>query len=333
MKKLILAIESSCDETAMCIIDTNKNILAHVVNSQADDFKQLGGVVPELASRKHVDNIFYVYEAVLKQANITINDIDYIAVTSGPGLIGSLLVGVNFANSLSTLYGIPLIPINHMQGHIYAITKNQEVEFPHLSLIISGGHTDLVYLKKPLDFELVGQTLDDACGESFDKIAKLLDLGYPGGPRVEQLALTGTNNIKLPQPKKDDSLNFSFSGLKSACFNYVNQQRMKNEEINVNDFCASFQQTVIDTLVYKLDLAQKTYKPKQISVVGGVSNNKAIKVAINDNFENVIFPKPELTTDNAAMIGLLAVEKVNHKCPTTRIINADPGINVEYNWE
>lgn len=332
MKEIILAIESSCDETAMCLIDRDKNIIAHKVNSQAQDFKHIGGVVPELASRKHVDNIFYVFNELLEDANLTIKDINYIAVTTGPGLIGALLVGVNFANSLSLLYDIPIIAINHMQAHIYAITKDKEILFPHLSLIISGGHTDLVYLENQLDFNLIGQTKDDAVGECFDKVARIFDLGYPGGPKIEQLAKEGYHSYDLPLPLNDGSLDFSFSGLKSACFNLINQAKMKNQEININDFCKSFQDTVIDILSIKLEQAIKQYQPQSISVVGGVSCNNAIRTALSSLSENVIFPDKELTTDNAMMVGLLATYYLDNNVKLHKYINANPTINVEYTW-
>lgn len=332
--KVILAIETSCDETAMCIIDTNNNVLAHVVNSQANDFASLGGVVPELASRKHVDNIFYVFQEVLYQAQKSIEEIDYIAVTYGPGLIGSLLVGVNFANSLSLLYNKPIIPVNHMQGHIYAISMDHEITYPHLSLIVSGGHTDLVYLQQPNSFELLGQTQDDACGECFDKVAKLLDLPYPGGPYIEQLAQTGSiGSYQLPIPKQDDSYDFSFSGLKAACYNLVNQAQMKHEVIVRSNFCASFQYVAITSLLNKLSLAKNNLQPASISIVGGVSCNQYLRQEAKRIDENIIFPDKALTTDNAMMIGLVATMQLNLGiAPITNIVNATPSIDVEEQW-
>lgn len=332
--KLILAIESSCDETAMCIIDTNNHIYAHVVNSQANDFASFGGVVPELASRKHVDNINYVFNEVLYQAQKSIEEIDYIAVTYGPGLIGSLLVGVNFANSLSLLYNIPIIPINHMQGHIYALSEKYDITYPHLSLIVSGGHTDLVYLKQAGHFKLLGQTQDDAAGECFDKVAKLLDLPYPGGPQIEKLAIGGhPNAYPLPHPKNDDSYDFSFSGLKSACYNVVNQLQMKKEPLALNDFCASFQQTVVETLLTKLQRAYDDLSPASVSIVGGVSCNEQLRQAAMRIDANIMFPHKALTTDNAMMIGLVATMLLNtNQAPITDCVNANPNINVESIW-
>ncbi len=334
MEKLILAIETSCDETAMCIIDTNKKVYAHVVNSQAQAFESLGGVVPELASRMHVDNIFYVFLETLQQANVTIQDIDYIAVTTGPGLIGSLLVGINFANSLALLYNIKLIPINHMQAHIYANSLTTDLIYPHLALIISGGHSDLVYLDKPLHFQLIGQTLDDALGETYDKIARLLGLSYPGGPIIEKKAQLGTCEYQLPMPKKDQSLDFSFSGLKAACYNLVNHLKMKQQDININNFCASFQNTINNILLYKLQLALQQYDVKQISVSGGVSCNQSIQATLKAHFDNIIFPNKALSTDNALMVGLLAVNYLNNnQAIFKKQLNALPNINVEYQWD
>lgn len=333
MKKLILAIESSCDETAMTIIDTNKKILANKIFSQADFFENYGGVIPELASRMHVDNIFYLFEEVLSIANIEIKDIDYICVTAGPGLIGSLLVGINFANSLAQLYNIPIIPINHMQGHIYAINDLEQMQFPHLSLVVSGGHTDLVYLDKTLNFELLGSTLDDACGESYDKIAKLLDLGYPGGPKIEQLANIGANNIDFPLPLNDQSFNFSFSGLKSACFNYVNQAKMKKKNIKKEDIATSFEASIKNILLNKLKLAIAEKQPKQISIVGGVSNNKNIVKYLQEHVGEILIPNKGLSSDNSLMIALVGIEKIrNNDINYNKYINAIPNITVEYDW-
>ena len=333
MKKYILAIETSCDETAMAIIDRDFNIICHVVNSQAEEFETIGGVVPELSSRMHVDNIFYVYNEILKRAKIKIDDIDAIAVTYGPGLVGSLLVGVNFANSLSLLYGKKIIPVNHMQGHIYSILKDNKIKYPHLSLIISGGHTELVKVIDEMTFEILGQTQDDAVGESFDKVARLLGLGYPGGPKIEKLALKGKANYKLPIPMNNETLDFSFSGLKSAAFNLSNQMKMKNIEINKNDFARSFQDTIIKSLTSKLKRAINQEKPMSVSVVGGVSCNKAIQNAMLELDGNIIFPQKELSTDNAMMIALTAVLMEKNGIETYKNVNANPTLTVEDKWQ
>jgi len=252
---MILAIETSCDETSMAIINEDKKIISHIIYSQADIFKELGGVVPEMASRLHEEKIFSVYHQTLEQANITIKDIKAIAVTYGPGLVGSLLNGVNFANSLSLIHNLPIIKVDHMEAHIMAIAIENKITFPHLSLIVSGGHTQLVLVDEELNFEVLGQTLDDAVGESYDKVSRLLELGYPGGPVIDKLASQGKVTYKLPIPMDNEEADFSFSGLKSASFNLVNQAKMKNEEINKEDFAASFQEVAITSLINKLKLA------------------------------------------------------------------------------
>ncbi len=210
-ESIILAIESSCDETAMVVIKNNLEILGHIVFSQAEEFCKLGGVVPEMASRMHEEKIFTVYKQVMKAANVTIDEIDAIAVTYGPGLTGSLLIGINFANSLSLLYKKKLIATNHLQGHILAISLEHQITYPMLSLVVSGGHTDLVMVNSPREFKIIGQTLDDAVGESFDKVARILDIGYPGGPLIDLLSKEGQPSYQLPFPKNDKTLDFSFS--------------------------------------------------------------------------------------------------------------------------
>ncbi len=302
----ILAIESSCDETSIAIVKNGKEVISQITNTQIEYFKEIGGVVPEMASRMHADNIFYVYEEVLKKSKMTIGDIDAIAVTQGPGLIGSLIVGVNFAKTLAMLHDKPLIGVNHLKAHIYAVNLENEMKFPHLSLIISGGHTELIYLKENMSFKKIGQTLDDAVGESYDKVARLLSLGYPGGPKIDQLANLGEATYDLPMPKNDNTLDFSFSGLKSACFNMVNTNKMKGIEINKENFATSFQNVVVNTLLNKFKLAYDMYDIEQCSIVGGVSANSKIREEFNKKYNNLIIPSMNYTTDNAAMIGSIA---------------------------
>ncbi len=328
----ILAIESSCDETAMAIINQDKEIISHIIYSQAVEFEKLGGVVPEMASRMHEEKIFEVYNQVLSEANMTIDDIDAIATTYGPGLVGSLLIGVNFANSLSYLYNKKLIAINHMQGHIAAVYLEKEVKFPMLSLVVSGGHTDLVYIKDYNDFEVIGKTLDDAVGECYDKVARLIKVGYPGGPVIDKLSYTGEDNYTLPFPKKDDSLDFSFSGLKSSCFNMVNQLNMKGQELNQADFAHSFQKQVVNILLTKLTMAADRYEYNTISVVGGVSANSLLKSEVLNKYPDAIFPKLTHCTDNAAMIAMQAYFQYLDDDFASGYINAKPTINVEDNW-
>ncbi len=302
----ILAIESSCDETSIAIVKNGKEVISQITNTQIEYFKEIGGVVPEMASRMHADNIFYVYEEVLKKSKMTIGDIDAIAVTQGPGLIGSLIVGVNFAKTLAMLHDKPLIGVNHLKAHIYAVNLENEMKFPHLSLIISGGHTELIYLKENMSFKKIGQTLDDAVGESYDKVARLLSLGYPGGPKIDKLANIGEATYDLPMPKNDNTLDFSFSGLKSACFNMVNTNKMKGIEINKENFATSFQNVVVNTLLNKFKLAYDMYDIEQCSIVGGVSANSKIREEFNKKYNNLIIPSMNYTTDNAAMIGSIA---------------------------
>ena len=313
MRNIILAIESSCDETAFALIDEKGNVIADVVNSQAQIFETIGGVIPEMASRMHVENIMPLFRQLLVEANISIKDIKLIATTYGPGLIGSLLVGTTFANSLSLMYNIPVLGINHMQAHMYSIYENDNIKYPYLSLIISGGHTELVLAKDCFNFEIIGETCDDALGECYDKVARLMGLGYPGGPKIEKLARNGNPNYDLPNPLNDGSCNFSFSGLKSASLNFFNQAKMKNQKINNNDFACSFQETIALCLKTKLKEGIKKTNPKTISVVGGVSCNKFIQNELKKIDPNILFPSKKLATDNAIMVGKLAYLQSKNK--------------------
>lgn len=323
----ILAIESSCDETSIAILK-NKELIKQITNTQIDKFKDLGGVVPEMASRMHTTNIFYVYKELFDSVDYTIEDIDAIAVTQGPGLIGSLLVGVNFAKTLSMIYNKPLIGVNHMEAHIYAVELEKEIQYPHLSLIVSGGHTELVYVKSELNFKKIGQTLDDAVGESYDKVARMFNLPYPGGPEIDKLATLGNPNYELPMPKNDGTLDFSFSGLKSACYNFVNTKNMKNETINVEDFAASFQDVVVKTLLNKFDIAYKEFGPRSCSVVGGVSANSKIRKDFLAKYPNLIIPNLKYTTDNAAMVGVIGYHKYL-KQDFEEVIDFDGNVELE----
>ncbi len=324
----ILCIETSCDETSLAVVKNGNEILSLVTNTQIDKFKDLGGVVPEMASRMHADNIFYVYEQALKEAKLNIEQIDAIAVTQGPGLIGSLIVGVNFAKTLCLIHNKPLIGINHLKAHIYAVALEEKMEFPHMSLIISGGHTEIIYLEKDLEFKKISQTLDDAVGESFDKVARLLGLPYPGGPQIDLLSQKGVNSYELPIPKDDDTLDFSFSGLKSACFNKINTNKMKNIEVNKEDFACSFQSVVVNVLDKKFQKAYEQFKPIQCSIVGGVSANSQIRKKFKTKYKNIIIPSLKYTTDNAAMLGPIAYKKyLNNDFETIK------KFDTKTNWE
>ncbi len=328
-KPIILAIETSCDETSIAIIDGKNQLLSLVTNTQMEVFAEIGGVVPEMASRMHVDNILPIYDQALVEADLTIEDIDCLAVTSGPGLVGALLIGVNFAKTLALVHNKPLISVNHLHGHIHALDLEHKVKYPHLSLIVSGGHTELIYMAKCGSYQKVGQTLDDAAGESYDKVARILGVGYPGGPVIDRLAKSGQDTYDLPMPKNDDSLDFSFSGLKSASFNTANIAKMKGEEINHHDFACSFQTRVVTTLINKLEMAKDQYNPVQVSIVGGVSANSELKKQAAERLGNVIIPSIVYSTDNAAMIASSAL--VNYELDQFAdglALNANPSMHI-----
>lgn len=304
---LVLGVESSCDETAVAIVRDGKEVLSNVVLSQIDIHTKFGGVVPEIASREHVYNVSMVFEEAFKKANLSPEDIDLIAVTKGPGLIGSLLVGLNAAKTLALIYNKPLIGINHLAGHIYANSIEHDMKFPSIALLVSGGNTELIYMKDHFDFEIIGETLDDAVGEAYDKVARVVGIGYPGGPIVDKLAHLGKDTYNLPRVTLgNDNYNFSFSGLKSAVINLNHNAQQRNEEINVNDLCCSFQEAVTDVLVSKSLKACREYNVKQLIVAGGVSANKGLKEKLNkensDSNLEICIPSIKYCTDNAVMI-------------------------------
>ena len=308
MKDLyILAIESSCDETSCSIIKNGYDEISTVVLTQMDIHALYGGVVPEIASRNHIENITIVIEETLNKCGMTMNEIDAIAVTYGPGLIGSLLIGVNAAKTLAYIYNKPLIPVHHIAGHIYANNLVKPLEFPLIALVVSGGHTDLIYMKEDYSFEHIGGTLDDAVGEAYDKVARVLDVPYPGGPHVDKMAHEGENTYNLPMPLNDDSYNFSFSGLKSAVINLVHNEEQRGNTIRKNDLACSFQSNVVDILTKKTMKALKEYKVNNLIVAGGVSANKGLREKLTElcrkNNINLTFPEMKYCTDNAAMIG------------------------------
>lgn len=307
MNKYILAIESSCDETSVSIIKNGCEEIATVVLSQMDTHASYGGVVPEIASRMHIENITIVIEECFNKAKMSINDIDAIAVTYGPGLIGSLLIGVTTAKTLAYIYGKPLVPIHHIAGHIYANNLVTEMKFPLIALVVSGGHTELVYMKEHYSFEVIGSTLDDAVGEAFDKVARVIGLPYPGGPNIDKLAHEGKDTYNLPTPLDDDSFNFSFSGLKSAVINLVHNEFQRGNEIRKADLALSFENRVIDILSKKTMRSLHEYNVKNLVVAGGVSANRWLRDKLADlckeNGVNLIIPNMKYCTDNAAMIG------------------------------
>ena len=304
---LVLGIESSCDETSVAIVRDGKEVLANVINSQIKIHEKFGGVVPEVASRHHVYQISMVFEEAFKVANVKPMDIDLVAVTFGPGLIGSLLVGVNAAKTFSLMYNKPIIGVHHLAGHIYANAIEHEMKFPLVALLVSGGNTELIVMKEHFNFEIVGQTLDDAVGEAYDKVARVVGLPYPGGPHVDRLAHLGNDTYHLPRVYLDDgSYNFSFSGLKSAVINLAHNLKQRNEEVNVNDLCCSFQDSVTEVLVRKTISLAKKRNINNIIVAGGVSANKGLKerfIKEGDGF-NISIPSIKYCTDNAAMIAV-----------------------------
>lgn len=302
----ILGIESSCDETSAAIVKNGTEDIATVISSQIDIHKDYGGVVPEIASRHHVKNITMVLEECLTKANMTMDDIDAIAITYGPGLIGSLLIGLEAAKTLAFIYNKPLIPVHHIAGHIYANSLVKELQFPLLAVVVSGGHTELVEMPKHYTFNKLGGTLDDAIGECYDKVARVIGLEYPGGPKVDKLAAIGNRTYNLPIPLQDDSYNFSFSGLKSAVINLVHNEEQRGEKIREADLAVSFQSVAVEEITNKVRKAIVEKHAKNIIVAGGVAANQGLRTAISnlaDEYNiNLSIPPMKYCTDNATMI-------------------------------
>ena len=328
---LILAIESSCDETAVAVVKDKKEVLSSVVASQIDVHTEFGGVVPEVASRIHVENISYCIEKALKDANITMEDVDAVAVTQGPGLIGCLHVGVQAAKTLAFAYHKPLVPVHHLAGHIYANELVVDMKYPVLALVVSGGNTELVYMKDETSFEILGETQDDAIGEAYDKVGRVLHLPYPGGPVLDKMAHEGTHSYTLPKPLDDGSYNFSFSGLKSAVINLKHNADQRGEEINGNDLACSFQDVAMDTIASKALAAAHDLGVKQIIVAGGVSANKGLREKMSTSDIPVIFPPLKYCTDNAAMIASAAsiMYKYNMFAPLDLSVKPDYDLEAE----
>lgn len=309
----ILAIESSCDETAAAVVEDGRTALSNVISSQIDIHTLYGGVVPEIASRKHTERINYVVEQALSEAGIGLREADAVAVTCGPGLVGALLVGVAYAKALAYAAGKPLIGVHHIEGHISAnYIENKELEPPFLCLVVSGGHTHLVRVSDYGEYEVLGRTQDDAAGEAFDKVARAIGLGYPGGPKIDKLAGEGNPQaIRFPRGQVAGSpYDFSFSGVKSAVLNYLNQMEMQHQEINRADVAASFQQSVVDVLVEKTMAALREIGMEKLALAGGVASNSAIRAGMKEACEKagitLYCPSPVLCTDNAVMIGAAA---------------------------
>ncbi len=302
----ILGIESSCDETSISIVKNGKEEIVTTTLSQIDIHKKFGGVVPEIASRSHAECITIVIDDCLTKANMKMEDITAIAVTYGPGLAGSLLVGVEAAKALSLAYNKPLIGVNHMAGHIYANNLVDTMDFPLICLVISGGHTEIIYMDEDLSFKKVGSTIDDSVGEAFDKVARVIDVPYPGGPVIDKLSKIGKDTYDLPLPMDDDSYNFSFSGIKSAVINLVHNEKQRGNEIRKEDLATSFENIVIKTLTKKTMKAIEEYKVKELLIAGGVSANSGIREAFDklcsEKGIKLVVPNLSYCTDNGAMI-------------------------------
>lgn len=302
----ILGIESSCDETSASIVKNGTTEIANIISSQIDIHKSYGGVVPEIASREHVKNITIVLEECLEKANMTMEQIDAIAITYGPGLIGSLLVGLEAAKTLSFIYNKPLIPVHHIAGHIYANSLVKKLEFPLLAVVVSGGHTELIEMPQHYRFNKLGGTLDDAIGECYDKVARVIGLEYPGGPKIDKLAAIGKPTYKLPVPLKDDSYNFSFSGLKSAVINLAHNEEQRGAEINKEDLATSFQTVAIEAITSKVRKAVIDKNIKTVIVAGGVAANQGLRNAMEkltkELHVDLSIPPMKYCTDNATMV-------------------------------
>ena len=305
-----LAIESSCDETSMSIIKNGTEEIETVVLTQIDIHKKFGGVVPEIASRSHIESITIVLDELLSKSKMKLEDIDIIGVTYGPGLIGSLLIGLQCAKTISLVTNKPLIPVHHIAGHIYANNLEKRLEFPLIALVVSGGHTELVYMENDYTFKRIGGTLDDAIGEAYDKVAKILGLEYPGGPKVDRLSKLGKDTYNLPYPLDDDTYNFSFSGIKSAVVNLVHNEKQRGNTINVEDMCTTFQNRVVSVISKKTMKAIKEYKVRNLVMAGGVAANSVLRNELEKKCKenNISFSVPRIKycTDNAAMIGAAA---------------------------
>ena len=335
-RNLILAFESSCDETSVAVIEDGKKILSNIVATQIKSHKRFGGVVPEVASRHHIEQITLCIADALAEAKVDYEDLTAVAVTYGPGLVGSLLVGVTAAKMIAFAHNLPLIPVNHMTGHIYAANFAGVIKFPALALLVSGGHTELVYLAGPNDFKIIGETRDDAAGEAYDKVGRVLGLAYPAGKEIDELAHQGKDVFDFPRAmEKEDHYDFSFSGLKSAFINTVHHADQVGETLDKRDLAASFQQSVVDVLAYKTLKALKNYPVKQLILAGGVAANQGLRDRLDKElvqFDNVELLKAPLKFcgDNAAMIGAAGYAAYNDKILAGLDLNADPSL--EFDW-
>lgn len=336
MKKdtLILSFESSCDETSVAVIKNGKQILSNIIATQIKSHQRFGGVVPEVASRHHVEEITVCIQMAMDEAEVGYDDLDAVAVTYGPGLVGSLLIGIMAAKTVAFAHDLPLIKSNHLAGHIYSANFVTDLEYPFMALLVSGGHTELVYVKAPGEFETLGDTRDDAVGEAYDKIGRVLGINYPAGKEVDRLAGIGKDTFNFPRAMvQEDNLDFSFSGLKSAFINTVHHADQVHEKLSKEDLAASFQGAVLDILANKTFRAIKTHPVKQLVVAGGVAANQGLRSRLaseiakrNDDIE-LVFPPLRLCGDNAAMIGAIAQIQYDKKDFAELTVNADPSLD------
>lgn len=332
---LILGIESSCDETACAVVRDGKEILSSIVSSQINVHTLYGGVVPEVASRIHVENISAVIAEALRESGVSMEEIDAVAYTQGPGLIGSLHVGVQAAKTLAFIYGKPLIPVQHLTGHIYAYSFVGELRFPLMALVISGGHTELVWMKNDWDYEVIGETCDDAIGEAYDKAARVLGLGYPGGPVMDRLGRQGKEHYHLPVPKTNNPYDFSFSGLKTAVLQLVQREEKAGRDIIKEDVAYAFQETALNSLVDKTCAAVKEYRPAMLVLAGGVAANSRLREVMVERMTEypdtqLIIPPLKYCTDNAAMIGAAGYAAWRHHAFGSWTDSADPGLEMPH---
>lgn len=335
----ILAVETSCDETAVAIVREGREVLANLVASQVETHARFGGVVPEIASRQHLLTLSPLVRRAMAEAGLVWDDIAALAVTQGPGLVGALLIGVATAKAMAYALGKPLIAVNHLAGHIYAnMLGEKRVQFPLLCLVVSGGHTDLIYMERDLHFQLLGQSRDDAAGEAYDKVARVLGLGYPGGPALDNLAQTGRPAVDFPRVMlEEDSLDFSFSGLKTAVINHVHNRRQSKKEVNLADVAASFQQAVVDVLVAKTDQAAERCRPATILLAGGVAANSRLRQQMARLAQKhqlpLAVPPLEFCTDNAAMIAAAAWQQYKLSITAGLDLNAVPDLPLSFDVE
>lgn len=331
--RYILAVESSCDETSVAILKNDRELVTNIIASQVESHKRFGGVVPEVASRHHVEVVTTCFKDALQEAGIEASDLDAVAVTYGPGLVGALLVGIAAAKAFAWANNLPLIPVNHMAGHLMAAREQKELRYPLMALLVSGGHTELVYVTEPGEYHIVGETRDDAVGEAYDKVGRVMGLTYPAGREIDQLAHKGKDTYNFPRAMiKEDHLEFSFSGLKSAFINLHHNAEQKGEELTLEDLCASFQEAVLDILIVKTKKALEKYPSEMLVVAGGVAANQGLRERLADEITDteVVIPPLRLCGDNAGMIALAAAVEYDKGHFTGMDLNAKPSLAFSY---